>query len=100
MSLSRREIAIRMALGATPRKVLGRVVGQGAALAIAGFVIGVGGAIFAARALTSQLFGVSPLDPLTFASVGGLLLLVALTASYIPARRATKVDPLTALRQE
>jgi len=100
VSLSRREIAIRMALGATPRKVLGRVVGQGAALAIAGFVIGVGGAIFAARALTSQLFGVSPLDPLTFASVGGLLLLVALTASYIPARRATKVDPLTALRQE
>jgi len=100
VSLSRREIAIRMALGATPRKVLGRVVGQGAALAIAGLLIGVSGAIFAARALTSQLFGVSPLDPLTFASVGGLLLLVALAASYIPARRATKVDPLTALRQE
>jgi putative ABC transport system permease protein len=100
VSLGRREIAIRMALGATTGNVLGRLVGQGAALAITGLVIGTFGAIFASRALTSQLFGVSRSDPLTFTAVAALLLLVALSASYLPARRATRVDPLTVLREE
>ena len=100
VSLGRREIAIRMAVGATANSVLRRVVGQGALLALAGLLIGTAGARFATRALSSQLFGVSPTDPLTFAVVAAVLLVVALSASYLPARRATRVDPLTALREE
>jgi predicted permease len=100
VNLGRREIAIRLAIGATTTNVLRRVVGHGAMLAAAGLAIGAIGARFATRALSSQLFGVSPTDPGTFVAVAGVLLLVAVAASYIPARRATRVDPLTALREE
>jgi predicted permease len=100
VSLGRREIAIRMALGATTSAVLRRVVSQGAALAIAGLILGLLGARIATRAIGSQLFGVSPTDPATFVTVGALMLLVALAASYLPARRATRVDPQLALKGE
>ncbi|MGH3185172.1 MAG: FtsX-like permease family protein, partial [Streptosporangiaceae bacterium] len=95
-----REIGIRMALGAERGHVLRMVVGLGLALAAIGLAAGVGGAWAATRYLKSMLFGVSPVDPATLAGVGALLLAVALAACLIPARRATKVDPLVALRYE
>jgi putative ABC transport system permease protein len=94
------EIGIRMALGARPRDVLKMIVVQGARLTAAGIIIGVWGALAATRGLSSLLFGVSPTDPLTFTAIALLLAIVSLIASYIPARRATKVDPMVALRQE
>ena len=100
VSLGRREIAIRMAIGASSSNVLRRVVGQGLTLTVAGLVIGLIGARFATRALSSQLFNVTPTDVATYASLAIVLLLVAISASYLPARRATRVDPLEALRQE
>jgi predicted permease len=95
-----REIGIRMALGADARRVLGMVVRQGLALAVLGVVIGLAVAWGVTRWLASQLYGVGVRDPLTFASVTALLLLVAAAASWIPGRRATKVDPTVALRGE
>ncbi|MGB7023810.1 MAG: ABC transporter permease [Candidatus Acidiferrales bacterium] len=95
-----REIGIRMALGAQQRDVLRLVVGQGIILAIAGAAVGVGVALGVLRYLKSMLYNVHANDPLTIASVAILLLLVALTACYIPARRATRVDPMVALRYE
>jgi putative ABC transport system permease protein len=95
-----REIGIRVALGAAPRQVLLPVVREGLVLALAGLAIGLAGAFAAARALTAFLFGVGATDPLTFAGVALLLLIVALLASYIPSRRALKVDPIVALRAE
>jgi putative ABC transport system permease protein len=94
------EIGLRMALGASPGKVMGLVLGQGLALAGIGLAIGLAGAVVATRLLTKMLFEVKPGDPMTYAGVVVLLAVVALAASYIPARRATKVDPLVALRQE
>jgi putative ABC transport system permease protein len=95
-----REIGIRVALGAAPRQVMGPVVREGVLLAIAGIAIGLAGAFVAARALSSFLFGVGASDPLTLAAVAVVMLLVAMTASYIPSRRALKVDPVIALRAE
>jgi putative ABC transport system permease protein len=95
-----REIGIRMALGAAPRQVLGPVIRDGIVLALAGIGIGLVGAFAAGRALSAFLFGVGASDPLTFSGVALLLLLVALTASYIPSRRAMRVDPIIALRAE
>lgn len=94
------EIGIRMALGAQPSSVLWLVIGQGLQLAAAGLALGLIGALVAMRVLTSLLFGVSTHDPVTFAGVSFVLLAAAVLACYIPARRATRVDPIIALRYE
>ena len=94
------EIGVRMALGAQPVHVLGLVIRQGMLLTIAGLVVGIVAGTFVTRVLTDMLFGVTPRDPLTFAGVPVLLLVVAFLACYIPARRATRIDPLIALRYE
>jgi len=96
----RREIGIRMALGATENGVLAMVLRQGLTLAATGLVIGLLGAAALTRLTSTLLFGVTPLDPATFVAVGAFMLLVAGAAAIIPARRATRVDPLTALRSD
>ena len=95
-----REIGIRMALGAVPRNVLRLVLGRAGVTVLAGVVVGLSGAFVLTRAMQSLLFGVRAADPVTFAGVALLLGTVALLATYIPARRATKVDPMVALRYE
>jgi len=95
-----REIGIRMALGAQRFDVLNLVVGQGMRLILAGVVIGLLGSFALTRVLASVLFKVEPDDPLTFVTVTFSLCVVALLASYSPALRATKVDPMVALRHE
>jgi predicted permease len=94
------EIGLRMALGASTGDVLRLVLGQGLTLAAIGMVLGLAGAMAATRLLTAMLFEVKPADPLTYVAVALLLGMVTLAACYVPARRATKVDPLVALRQE
>jgi putative ABC transport system permease protein len=95
-----REIGVRLALGAKPASVLRLVVGHSLRLSAVGIGLGAIGAMIAGPALESQLFGVRPRDPATLAGVAVCLLTVALVASYLPARRATRVNPLTALRTE
>ncbi len=94
------EFGVRIALGADRQDILKLVVRQGFKLALLGVSIGVAGAFLLTRFLSSLLYEVSPHDPLTFAGVAALLMLVALAASYIPARRAMRVDPMVALRYE
>jgi predicted permease len=94
------EIGIRMALGARRRDVFRLVMGQGLRLTLLGLSIGLAVSLAVTRVLRNELFGVTATDPLTYASVAGLLCIVALLASYIPARRAAKVDPMVALRYE
>jgi len=94
------ELGIRMALGAEPRGIFAMVLRQGAMLAFVGIAIGLAASFLLTRALTKELFGVSPTDPLTYAGVAILLLAVALLACYIPARRAMRTDPMVALRHE
>jgi putative ABC transport system permease protein len=94
------EIGIRMALGAQRSDVLKLAVGQGLKLVMIGVAIGLAGAFILTRVMTSLLFGVSASDPTTFVTISVVLISVALLASYIPARRATKVDPMVALRYE
>jgi putative ABC transport system permease protein len=95
-----REIGIRVALGARGRDVVRLVVWEGMAPVIVGAAVGIAAAALATRALRTLLFGVTPLDPVSFAAAPALLAIVALLACYLPARRATRVDPLVALREE
>jgi ABC-type antimicrobial peptide transport system permease subunit len=100
VSQRKREIGIRLALGAQRGDVLNAVLWQGAKMTAAGVTIGVGSASALTRLLSSLLFGVSAHDPLTFAAMVVLLLFVTLVGCYIPARRAMLVDPMVALRYE
>jgi putative ABC transport system permease protein len=95
-----REIGVRMALGADPRSVQRLVVAQGMAVALAGAAAGLAGAFLLTRLMAGLLYGVRPGDPLTFAAMAVALLGVALAASWIPARRAARIDPMRALRAE
>jgi putative ABC transport system permease protein len=94
------EIGVRMALGAEVRHVVRLVLGQGALVAGIGMAVGAAGALMVARGLQDMLYQVRPTDPSTFVAVLAMIGAVALGASYIPARRASKVDPLVALRHE
>jgi ABC-type antimicrobial peptide transport system permease subunit len=96
----RREIGIRMALGAQPGDVRTMVVSQAVRLGAVGLGVGLAGALAVTRVLDTLLYGVQPHDPVTLAAVSCLLLAVMLVAAYLPARRATRVDPIIALRTE
>ena len=94
------EIALRMALGARPGRVIAMILGETAGLVIAGLLLGGALAYAASRLIDSRLYGVAPQDPVTLGLAAGLLVLVALSAAYLPARRASRLDPTAALRQE
>jgi ABC-type antimicrobial peptide transport system permease subunit len=95
-----REIGIRVALGAKRKQVLFLVVGHGARLAVVGVAFGLAGALLLTRLMSSLLYGVGAADPFTYFVVAVVLVFVAVGASYIPARRAMRVDPVVALRYE
>jgi len=94
------EFGIRIALGAAPQDVLSMVLGQGLMLGAVGVVLGAGGALALTRYIRGLLFGISSFDPLTFIVMAAVLTTVTLAACWIPARRATRVDPMIALRYE
>jgi putative ABC transport system permease protein len=98
VSQRRHEIGVRMALGATPGNVLREMIGQGMVLTALGIVTGVGGSLAVASLLRSVLVGVSATDPATLGGVAVAMALVAALACYVPARRATRIDPAVALR--
>jgi putative ABC transport system permease protein len=100
VSLRTREISIRVALGAEPRKVARFVVNQGLKLTLVGVVLGLAGAFALTQFIQSLIYGVSAMDPVTFVAVPFLLVVVAVAASYLPARRASRIDPIEALRVE
>jgi len=95
-----RELGVRMALGSTPSDVMWLVMRGGARLGLVGLAIGLGGSVIVARLMSALLYGMSPADPLTFVLVPLILVVVVLVATYIPARRAVKLDPIVALRTE
>jgi putative ABC transport system permease protein len=95
-----REMGIRAALGASSRSLVRLVLDRGVLLTVVGLVIGFGGALALTQLMTTMLFGIGPRDPATMASVAAILATVAVVASYVPARRATRVDPVVALRYE
>jgi ABC-type antimicrobial peptide transport system permease subunit len=94
------ELGIRMALGAAPSDLLLMVLREGIMLTILGIVGGTIGALFLTRVMASLLFGISPTDPVVYVAISALLLAVSIAACYLPARRATRVDPVVALRNE
>jgi putative ABC transport system permease protein len=94
------EIGVRLALGAQPSDVVRMVVGRGLTLSGAGILLGLAAAVPLSRFMRARLLEIPPVDAPTFAAVGALLAAVAMLASYIPARRATRVDPISALRQD
>jgi ABC-type antimicrobial peptide transport system permease subunit len=94
------EIGVRVALGAQRSDVMRLIIGHGAKMALIGVAIGIVGALALTRLMSNQLFGVSAHDPLTFVAVAILLIIVAVAAWYIPARRAMRVDPMVALRHD
>jgi putative ABC transport system permease protein len=96
----RREVAVRMALGAEPARVLGMILRESMGLVGAGALVGLVAALLLGRALASQLYGVAPRDPVTLVTIIALLASVAGLATLLPARRATKADPMTALRSD
>jgi putative ABC transport system permease protein len=95
-----REIGIRIALGSTQRNVLGMIVGQGLRVGGIGVALGIAGAIAVTRLLEGLLFGVSGSDPIALGAAGSVLIGAALLASWVPGRRASRVSPMVALRQE
>jgi putative ABC transport system permease protein len=101
-SISQRshELGIRVALGAQRRDILRLALGEGMRIVVIGLACGLAGAAILTRFFQSMLFNVAPADPVTFVSVSAMLAVVALLACYIPAQRATRVDPLVALREE
>ena len=100
VSRREREIGVRMALGAQAGDVLRMVLGEGLRLSVAGVLVGVVAALALARLLAGFLYGVSPRDPLTYLVVAAGLIAAAAAATFLPARRATRVDPAVALRAE
>jgi putative ABC transport system permease protein len=100
ITLRTHEIGVRMSLGASRSDVLRMVVREGMMLAITGALVGLGGALVLTRFMAGVLFEISPRDPVTFVAVSGIMLAVAFLACFIPARRATRVDPMIALRYE
>jgi ABC-type antimicrobial peptide transport system permease subunit len=94
------EIGLRMALGAVPRRVWWMILRESLALVCVGVIVGIGAAMAATRLIQSQLYGLSPTDPVSYGAVALLLVAVALVAVLIPARRAAKIDPMVALRAE
>jgi ABC-type antimicrobial peptide transport system permease subunit len=100
VSARRREIGVRMALGARPAHILSTVAGQAAIVTVAGIVVGLAGALALGRTMATLVFGVSTRDPITFAIVPALLAIVATAATLVPARRAARVDPMVALRED
>ena len=93
-----REIGIRMALGAQPADVVRLIVGGHSSAVVVGLIVGLAGAVATSLAMRSFLYQVSPFDPLAYLGVAALLTCAGLTASYVPARRATRIDPIAALR--
>ncbi len=96
----RREFAVRMAMGAERHDVIGLVMRQGLVLTATGVALGLAAALLLTRIIEQMLFGVGSRDPVTIGTVAGFLVVISLTASYLPARRATRLDPAEALRQE
>ena len=96
----RRELAIRLALGASPARVLRTALGEAVAVTVAGVLVGLGGAALAGRGLGSLLFGVTPFDPLTFTAGAAAVAVLAVTAAWLPARRTAEVSPAELMREE